>query len=77
MELVGCVGRLGSGQPADQGAELVLPALSDGILHYRSMVAEVVGDLHRTGEFDLLVAAVRRERHTSQLVADERHAAIL
>ncbi len=77
MELVGRVGRLGRGQPADQSAELVLPALCDGILHHRPMVAEVVGDLDSPCELDLLVAAVGREGHAAQLVADEGHTAIL
>ena len=77
MELVGRVGRLCRGQPADQGAELVLPALGDDILHHGSVVAEVVGDLDGAGKLDLLVAAVGREGHAAQLVADEGHAAIL
>ena len=77
MELVGRVGGLGRGQPADQRAELVLPALRDGILHHGAVVAEVVGDLDGAGELDLLVAAVGREGHAAQLVADEGHTAIL
>ena len=77
VELVGRVGRLCRGQPADQGAELVLPALGDDILHHGSVVAEVVGDLDGAGKLDLLVAAVGREGHAAQLVADEGHAAIL
>lgn len=77
VELVGGVRRLGRGQPVRQGAELVFPALGDDVLHGGPVVAEVVGDLDGTGELDLLVATVGRERHAAQLVSDEGHAAIL
>lgn len=77
VELVRCVGGLGCGQPANQGAELILPTLSDDILHHRSVVAEVVGDLDSAGKFDLLVTAIGGEGHATQLVANEGHTAIL
>lgn len=77
MELVSCVRCLGCGQPADQGAKLVLPALCDDIRHQGSMVTEVVGDLDSTSELDLLVSAVRQEGNAAQLVADEGYTAIL
>lgn len=77
VELVGGVRRLGRGQSVHQSAELVLPALGDDVLHRGPMVAEVVGDLDGTGELDLLVTTVGRERHAAQLVSDEGHAAIL
>ena len=68
---------LGRGQPPDQGTELILPALSYGILYHRSMVTEVVGDLDSTGKLDLLVSTVGREGHAAQLVANEGNTAIL
>lgn len=77
VELVGGMWRLGRGQSVHQSAELVLPALGNDVLHRRPMVAEVVGDLDRTGKLNLLVTTVGRERHAAQLVSDEGHAAIL
>lgn len=58
VKLVRRMGCLSRGEPADQSTELIFPTLSDDILHHRSMVAEVVGDLNSTGEFDLLITAV-------------------
>lgn len=77
VQLVGGVGSLGRGQSVHQSAELILPALGDDILHRGPMVAEVVGDLDGTGELDLLVTTVGRERHVAQLVSNEGHTAIL
>lgn len=77
VKLVGWMGSLGRGEPADQSTELIFPALSDDILHHRSMVAEVVGDLNSTGEFDLLITAVGWKGYATQLMADEGHTAIL
>lgn len=77
MQLVGRMWRLSCGQPADQGAELVLPALCNGILDHRPIVTEVVGDLDGAGKLDLLVPTVGREGHPAQLMSDERNTAIL
>lgn len=77
VELVGRVRCLSCGQPANQSTELILPVFCDDILHHRSMVTEVVGDLDSTSELDLLVSTVGQEGHAAQLVADEGHTAIL
>lgn len=58
VQPLGAVGGFGGGQPTDQGAEFILPAFRDGVLHHGAVVAEVVGDLDGAGELHLLVAAV-------------------
>lgn len=58
VELIRQVRHLGCREPADECAELIFPMLGDDILHHRSMVTEVVGDLNSAGKLDLLVTTV-------------------
>lgn len=61
MELVRSLRCPSCRQLANQGTELIFPALSDNILHCRSIVSEIVGDLDGPSKLDLLVPSVRRE----------------